>query len=383
MAYNHEYPYTDPYRYNDDWLLNEMKRLADEWAAMKKQFDTLQDAFNDLKAYVENYFSNLDVQVEVENVLNKWLADGTIDSIIGKYVNGYTQALWGGKGAIVIGGNFAMSRTTSGTYLGYTAIRELNIYPIATVLNEGSSMMLNGENNYFHRALAWKNSNSDYLAKGYRYVFIFPERSDTAYTIPQYASNARQIANLFPGCIAINLPYLLPNYDISLEDIAYYNFFNTLSGTGTYIMSFPNLTMPFQYLDNFYTNLTHDILSPSGTYCYSNKLLSTTQFQLVPLRTGAHTYTFPEGGSITFRPRDSMGMTFVVSLSYVLRPNMNDKIQIPVVFGDMEAILPTSNNHFGIMSINNATLTIYTDSSISASGENGHVTLMIPSLTVV
>ena len=27
MAYNYEYPYTDPNRYNDDWLLNKMKEL--------------------------------------------------------------------------------------------------------------------------------------------------------------------------------------------------------------------------------------------------------------------------------------------------------------------------------------------------------------------
>ena len=27
MAYNYEYPYTDPNRYNDDWLLNKMKDL--------------------------------------------------------------------------------------------------------------------------------------------------------------------------------------------------------------------------------------------------------------------------------------------------------------------------------------------------------------------
>lgn len=27
MAYNYEYPYTDPYRYNDDWILNYMKRF--------------------------------------------------------------------------------------------------------------------------------------------------------------------------------------------------------------------------------------------------------------------------------------------------------------------------------------------------------------------
>ena len=27
MAYNHEYPYTDPYRANADWLINTVKQL--------------------------------------------------------------------------------------------------------------------------------------------------------------------------------------------------------------------------------------------------------------------------------------------------------------------------------------------------------------------
>lgn len=31
MAYNYEYPYTDPNRYNSDWLLNAMRKLQEEW----------------------------------------------------------------------------------------------------------------------------------------------------------------------------------------------------------------------------------------------------------------------------------------------------------------------------------------------------------------
>lgn len=31
MAYNYEYPYTDPNRYNSDWLINAMRKLQEEW----------------------------------------------------------------------------------------------------------------------------------------------------------------------------------------------------------------------------------------------------------------------------------------------------------------------------------------------------------------
>ena len=49
MAYNYEYPYTDPNRYNDDWLLNKMKELegrldgiVEETLALTKKAIVLQ-----------------------------------------------------------------------------------------------------------------------------------------------------------------------------------------------------------------------------------------------------------------------------------------------------------------------------------------------------
>lgn len=42
MAFNHEYPYTDPYRYNEDWILQEIINL-------KEKCDDLQEQINKLK----------------------------------------------------------------------------------------------------------------------------------------------------------------------------------------------------------------------------------------------------------------------------------------------------------------------------------------------
>lgn len=89
MAYNYEYPYTDPYRYNDDWLLRKMRDLIEEWAAMQKQFADLQTAFNDLKNYVMNYFANLNVQAEVNNKIDSMIADGSFAAIVNPLVNKY------------------------------------------------------------------------------------------------------------------------------------------------------------------------------------------------------------------------------------------------------------------------------------------------------
>lgn len=82
MAYNYEYPYVDPEKYNDDWLLNKMKELIEAWKKLDKKFDDLMAAFNDLKQYVTNYFDNLDLQEEVDKKLEEMLADGTLQNVI-------------------------------------------------------------------------------------------------------------------------------------------------------------------------------------------------------------------------------------------------------------------------------------------------------------
>ena len=48
MAYNYEYPYTDPNRYNDDWLLNKMKELDNRLDGI------VEETLHLTKAYVDN-----------------------------------------------------------------------------------------------------------------------------------------------------------------------------------------------------------------------------------------------------------------------------------------------------------------------------------------
>lgn len=51
------------------------------------------DLVKDLKSYVENYFDNLDVQEEINNKLDAMVEDGTLQEIIGDYLN--ANAVWG------------------------------------------------------------------------------------------------------------------------------------------------------------------------------------------------------------------------------------------------------------------------------------------------
>ena len=58
MAYNYEYPYTDPNRYNADWLLNKMKEL-------EGRLDGIVEETLDLtKTYVDNRLETYQSQLE-------------------------------------------------------------------------------------------------------------------------------------------------------------------------------------------------------------------------------------------------------------------------------------------------------------------------------
>ena len=71
-------PYTNFHELNQDWFLQEFNKLLAQWKAMQKNFDSLQDAFNDLKSYVQDYFKNLDVQDEINNNLMKCITMGCL-----------------------------------------------------------------------------------------------------------------------------------------------------------------------------------------------------------------------------------------------------------------------------------------------------------------
>ena len=82
-------PYTNFHELNQDWFLQEFNKIIAQWEAMQKNFDNLQDAFNDLKSYVRDYFKNLDVQEEINNKLDSLVANGYFDT----FLNGYFKNL--------------------------------------------------------------------------------------------------------------------------------------------------------------------------------------------------------------------------------------------------------------------------------------------------
>ena len=57
MAYNYEYPYTDPNRYNADWLLNKMKELEGRLDGI------LEEALKLTKEYIDTRLSEYQAQI--------------------------------------------------------------------------------------------------------------------------------------------------------------------------------------------------------------------------------------------------------------------------------------------------------------------------------
>lgn len=74
--------YTDLHQLNLDWILKVVKEWGEEVKLLDKKFDNLNAAFNDLKEYVENYLSALDIEADVIAAVNAYLDDNLTDPVI-------------------------------------------------------------------------------------------------------------------------------------------------------------------------------------------------------------------------------------------------------------------------------------------------------------
>lgn len=63
----------------------EINKIIDSQNIVGEQAETLTNAFNNLKNYIDNYFNNLDVQDEINNKLNEMVEDGTLEKILLNY----------------------------------------------------------------------------------------------------------------------------------------------------------------------------------------------------------------------------------------------------------------------------------------------------------
>lgn len=84
MAFNYEFPYTDPNLYNDDWLLKRMKELLaqmDDIEAWKQEYE---QAYEDFKQMVED-IENGNFPLSIREAFAKWMRENAF-TLVGELV---------------------------------------------------------------------------------------------------------------------------------------------------------------------------------------------------------------------------------------------------------------------------------------------------------
>ena len=71
MAYNYEFPYTDPNMYNDDWLLKKMKELLAQMEELDVWRVEYEDAYEAFKKMVEDIESG-NFPRSISNAFKNW-----------------------------------------------------------------------------------------------------------------------------------------------------------------------------------------------------------------------------------------------------------------------------------------------------------------------
>ena len=67
-------------------IVEYLNKVINSQNEVQDNVETLNNAFIELKAYVDNYFDNLDVQEEIDHKLDEMADDGTLQEIVGAYL---------------------------------------------------------------------------------------------------------------------------------------------------------------------------------------------------------------------------------------------------------------------------------------------------------
>lgn len=85
MAYNYEFPYTDPNFYNDDWLLKKMQELLAWMESTQEWKEEYAQAYEDFKKMLDD-IENGTFPESIRNAFTKWMSENAID-LVGSMVD--------------------------------------------------------------------------------------------------------------------------------------------------------------------------------------------------------------------------------------------------------------------------------------------------------
>lgn len=84
MAFNYEFPYTDPNLYNDDWLLKRMKELLVQLGELEDWKKEWEDEYNQFKELVEQIEAG-NFPESIQNAFRNWMQKNAL-SLVGELV---------------------------------------------------------------------------------------------------------------------------------------------------------------------------------------------------------------------------------------------------------------------------------------------------------
>lgn len=314
MAYNYEYPYTDPGLYNDDWLINKVKQLAAEWEDMKVKFTTLEE-------YVKNYFSNLDVSEEINQKIDEMAADGFFDDI---YYNSVPIPSQWKYPVVCIGGDYAINSVNAyGQPLLRAALSNSGFGTITDLSESGLSLMAPGKN--FYTVLEEYYAS---VSKKPKFTVILPELSDgySSYTNTQIITAFRNIARL----AALNSSFMIemtPLPDCSnphINDLKAYRRFCEIGGR-----NYPNTVMWMPFVAQSTVENGH--LNVDGVTLYVQIIQSQFLYPLTPNYILNKEYILTLNNRYSFRMTSSLYHSVSIQLSITFNgQNENFNFPFPV-----------------------------------------------------
>lgn len=84
MAFNYEFPYTDPNLYNDDWLLKRMKELLSQLDELEAWKELWQAEYEEFKELVEQIEAG-NFPESIRDAFAKWMSENAIN-LVGELV---------------------------------------------------------------------------------------------------------------------------------------------------------------------------------------------------------------------------------------------------------------------------------------------------------
>lgn len=195
-------------------------KLLDIVSATIDDVNLLGQEFVKLKEYVDNYFTNLDVQTEINNKLDEMTTNGTLASYIRKYIGPYQTSqrtiMFFGDSIINLSHIDGSSQNLPSYIGGYMGCKVIDLTTVGSSLTNASGL------SYLSLAEEYFQNGGEYPD----YVVVFPSQYDCNLTNPQSSAINKALEDL--SNVVKKALYVIGLIPSITDNIPSYNKFNKL-----------------------------------------------------------------------------------------------------------------------------------------------------------